>query len=52
MSLFSWIIAKIFYRKEKEIPTKVFVISNIVAALLFAAGHLPQLFKHLDMLIR
>ena len=36
MSLFSWIIAKIFYRKEKEIPTKVFVISNIVAALLFA----------------
>ena len=54
MSLFSWIIAKIFYRKEKEIPTKVFVISNIVAALLFAAGHLPttiQTFGYVDSLI-
>lgn len=52
MSLFSWIIAKIFYRKE--IPTKVFVISNIVAALLFAAGHIPatiQTFGYVDALI-
>ena len=42
MTLFSWIIAKIFYRKEKEIPVKVFIISNIVAALLFAAVHIPS----------
>ncbi len=52
MSLLSWIIAKIFYRKE--IPTKVFVISNIVAALLFAAGHIPatiQTFGYVDALI-
>ena len=54
MSLFSWIISKIFYRKEKEIPTKVFVISNIVTALLFAAGHIPttiQAFGYIDVLI-
>lgn len=54
MSLLSWIIAKIFCRKEKEIPTKVFVISNIIAALLFAAGHIPatiQTFSHIDALI-
>lgn len=54
MSLFSWIIAKIFHRKEKEIPTKVFVISNIVAALLFAAGHIPatiQTLGYVDALI-
>lgn len=40
MSLFSWIIIKIFY-KNKEVPVKVFVIANIISALLFAAGHLP-----------
>lgn len=54
MSLFSWMIAKIFYRKEKEIPAKVFVISNIVAALLFAAGHIPstiQILGYVDALI-
>ena len=54
MSLFSWIIAKIFYRKEKEIPVKVFIISNIIAALLFAAGHIPstiQTFGYIDGLI-
>lgn len=45
MSLFSWIIAKIFYRKEKEIPTKVFAISNIITALLFAAVHIPATIK-------
>lgn len=54
MSLFSWIIAKIFYRKEKEIPTKVFAISNIITALLFAAGHIPstiQTFGYIDALL-
>ena len=54
MSLFAWIIAKIFYRKEKVIPIHVFVIVNIVCALLFAAGHIPstiQLFGYVDALI-
>ena len=54
MSLFVWIISKIFYKDEKQIPIKVFVISNIITALLFAAGHLPstiQIFGHLDGLI-
>ena len=43
MSLFVFIIWKVFFKKKakEEIPTKVFVIANIVAALLFAAGHLP-----------
>ena len=54
MSLISWIISKIFYRKEKQIPTKVFVIANIICALLFALGHIPatiQLFGYIDVLI-
>ena len=40
MSLVVFIIFKIL--KKKEIPTKVYVIANIIAALLFAAGHLPS----------
>lgn len=40
MSLIVFIISKIL--KKKEIPTIVFIIANILAALLFAAGHLPS----------
>lgn len=40
MSLLVFIISKIL--KKKEIPTIVFIISNILSALLFAAGHLPS----------
>lgn len=40
MSLVAFIISKIL--KKKEISTIVFIIANIVAALLFAAGHLPS----------
>ena len=40
MSLVVFIISKIL--KKIEIPTKVFVIANVLAALLFAAGHLPS----------
>ena len=40
MSLMVVIISKIL--KKKEIPTSVFVIANILAALLFAIGHLPS----------
>lgn len=43
MSLITLIIWKVFYRKldRENIPTGVFAAANIIAALLFAAGHLP-----------
>lgn len=43
MSLFALIIWKLFYRSvpKEEIPCGVFIAANILAALLFAAGHLP-----------
>lgn len=40
MSLVVFIVSKII--KKKEIPTIVFIIANVLAALLFAAGHLPS----------
>lgn len=40
MSLIVFIIFKIL--KKKEIPTLVFIVANIISALLFAAGHLPS----------
>ena len=42
MSLLSLIIYKLFYKKSKEIPVKVYIIANIISAILFAAGHLPS----------
>ena len=54
MSLIAWIISKIFCQKQKEIPVIVFVIANIIAALLFAAGHIPstiQTFGYVNALI-
>ena len=54
MSLLVWIIAKVLYKKDEAIPTKVYVFANIIAALLFAAGHLPStklLFGYLDGMI-
>lgn len=43
MSLFALIIWKMFYRSvpREEIPCGVFISANILAAFLFAAGHLP-----------
>ena len=43
MSLIAFGVWKLFFRKyeKKAIPACVFVMANIVAALLFAAGHLP-----------
>ncbi|MGN0268323.1 MAG: type II CAAX prenyl endopeptidase Rce1 family protein [Lachnospiraceae bacterium] len=43
MSLIAWIIWKIFAGKygKKEIPAWVFITANILAAVVFAAGHLP-----------
>ncbi len=46
LSLIAWGIHKVFYKNTpaEALPTRVFVIANIVAALLFAAGHLPATF--------
>lgn len=43
MSLIALIIWKLFFRKysANNIPQKVYIIANIVAAFAFAAGHLP-----------
>lgn len=43
MSLIAFVVWKLFFRKygKENLPTSVFVIANVVAALLFAAGHLP-----------
>ena len=40
MSLIVFITSKLL--KKKEIPTCIYVIANIIVALIFAAGHLPS----------
>ena len=42
MSLLAFIGWKLFCRKEEQVPTKVLVISNIIAGITFAAAHLPS----------
>ena len=42
MSLIAYIAWKVFFRREANPPTGVIVAANIIAALLFAAGHLPS----------
>ena len=56
MSLIAFVVWKLFFRKydKENIPTRVFVIANVIAAMLFAAGHLPAnltLFGQLTPLI-
>jgi len=43
MSLIAFVIWKVFFGKydRENIPTGVFVAANIIAAVAFAAGHLP-----------
>ena len=41
MSLLAWLIRKLLFRRSETVPTGVLVAANILAALLFAAGHLP-----------
>ncbi len=41
MSLLVLIVSRVILGKDKEIPDKVYIIANVIAALLFAAGHLP-----------
>ncbi|MBP5168200.1 MAG: CPBP family intramembrane metalloprotease [Oscillospiraceae bacterium] len=42
MSLIAYLAWKIFFRREANPPTGVIIAANIIAALLFAAGHLPS----------
>lgn len=46
MSLIAVVLWKVFYKKydKENIPTSVFVIANVIAAVIFAAGHLPATF--------
>ena len=46
MSLISFLLWKLFYRAlpKQNIPVNVFIIANVIAALLFAVGHLPATF--------
>jgi len=41
MSLLSFLIYKVLYKNETEVPVHAFIIANIIVALLFAIGHLP-----------
>ncbi len=41
MSLLSLIGWKLFFRKEAAVPASVLIAANVLAALAFAAGHLP-----------
>ncbi|MBR6005212.1 MAG: CPBP family intramembrane metalloprotease [Clostridia bacterium] len=42
MTLTAFIAWKLFFRKEEAVPVKVLIAANIIAALAFAAGHLPS----------
>ncbi len=42
MSLIIWLAWKIFFRGKSNPPTGVMIAANILAAVLFAAGHLPS----------
>ena len=43
MSLIAFVLWKVFFRKKskEEIPNGLFITANVIAAVLFAAGHLP-----------
>ena len=41
MSLLAWLGWKVFFRKQEKPPQLVIAAANVIAALLFAAGHLP-----------
>ena len=41
MSLIAWLIWKLFFRRHETAPVGVIIAATVVAALLFAAGHLP-----------
>lgn len=44
MSLIAFILHKVFCKKNEKTAIWILVVSNIISALLFAAGHLPTTF--------
>lgn len=44
MTVIAFVFWKLFARKEEKPTTAILVVSNIIATLLFAAGHLPATF--------
>ncbi len=54
MSLLAFLAWKVFFRREAAPPTGVIIAANIIAAFLFAAGHLPstmQMFGEITRMI-
>ena len=56
MSLLAFVLWKLFFRKcsNKQIPAGVFIVANIISAVLFSAGHLPAtvtMFGELSLLV-
>ena len=45
MSLVAFILWKLFARREEKPTVSILIVSNIIATLLFAAGHLPGTFQ-------
>ena len=41
MSLIAWLVWKMFFHRSETAPQAAIVIANVIAAILFAAGHLP-----------
>ena len=41
MSFIGFILWKLFWRKQENVPAAALIAANILAAVLFAAGHLP-----------
>ena len=41
MSLIAFLLWKLFFCKRETVPTGVLIAANLIAAALFAAGHLP-----------
>ena len=50
MSLMGFILWKLFWRKKANVPTAALIIANILAAVLFATGHLPVTLTTFDSL--
>jgi len=41
MSLLAFLLWKLFFRRAETVPDGAIIAANVIAALLFAAGHLP-----------
>ena len=41
MSLIAWLLHLLFWRKQETTPAVALILANVIAAILFAAGHLP-----------